>query len=53
MSLITTLIVSGVITASRVGLDNQYVDHWMKGFFLAWPIVFIAVLVIAPCIEIR
>jgi uncharacterized membrane protein YdjX (TVP38/TMEM64 family) len=51
MSLVTTLIVSGVITASLAGLDNQYVHHWIKGFFLAWPIVFIAILVVAPLVS--
>jgi hypothetical protein len=51
MSFVTTLIVSGVITASRAGLDNQYLGHWMKGFFVAWPLVFIVILVIAPLVS--
>jgi uncharacterized membrane protein YcfT len=51
MSFVTTLIVSGVITASQAGLDAQYVDGWMKGFFVAWPIVFIVILVIAPLVS--
>lgn len=51
MSFITTLIVSGVITTSHAGLDNQYVDHWMKGFLVAWPIVFVVILVIAPLVS--
>jgi uncharacterized membrane protein YcfT len=51
MSFVTSLIVSGVITASKAGLDAQYVDGWMKGFFVAWPIVFIVILVIAPLVS--
>jgi uncharacterized membrane protein YdjX (TVP38/TMEM64 family) len=51
MSLVTTLIVLGVITASHAGLDNQYFDHWIKGFLLAWPVVFIVILVIAPLVS--
>ena len=51
MSFVTTMIVSGVITASNVGLDHQFVDHWVKGFLLAWPIVFIVILVIAPLVS--
>ncbi|MGH8502425.1 MAG: DUF2798 domain-containing protein [Gammaproteobacteria bacterium] len=51
MSLVTSLIVSGVITASRAGLDNEYVISWMKGFFAAWPVVFIVILVIAPLVS--
>jgi hypothetical protein len=51
MSFVTSLIVSGVITASRAGLDNHYLDHWMEGFLVAWPIVFTAILVIAPLVS--
>jgi uncharacterized membrane protein YcfT len=51
MSLVTALIVSGVITASHAGLDDQYFDHWVKGFFMVWPIVFIVILVIAPLVS--
>ncbi len=51
MSFVTTLIVSGVITASQAGMEAQYVDRWMKGFFVAWPLVFIVILVIAPLVS--
>jgi hypothetical protein len=51
MSFVTTLIVSGVITAAQAGLDTQYVDRWMKGFCVAWPVVFIVILVIAPLVS--
>jgi uncharacterized membrane protein YcfT len=51
MSFVTSLIVSGAITASRAGLDNQYLDHWVKGFFVAWPLVFIVILLIAPLVS--
>jgi uncharacterized membrane protein YcfT len=51
MSFVTTLIISGVITATQAGLDTQYVDRWMEGFFVAWPIVFIVILVIAPLVS--
>jgi uncharacterized membrane protein YcfT len=51
MSFVTSLIVSGVITASQAGLDTQYVDRWIKGFFVAWPLVFIVILIIAPLVS--
>jgi hypothetical protein len=51
MSFVTTLIVSGVITASQAGMGTQYADRWMKGFFVAWPLVFIVILVIAPLVS--
>jgi ABC-type antimicrobial peptide transport system permease subunit len=51
MSFVTTLIISGVITGSNAGLDHQFFDHWIKGFLLAWPIVFIVILVVAPLVS--
>ncbi len=51
MSFVMTLIVSGVITAAQAGMDTEYVDRWMKGFFVAWPLVFIVILVIAPLVS--
>lgn len=51
MSLVTTLIISGVITGLNVGLDRQFFGDWMKGFLVAWPIVFTVILVIAPLVS--
>ncbi len=51
MSLVTTLIISGVITGLNAGLDHQFFGHWITGFFVAWPIVFTVILVIAPLVS--
>lgn len=51
MSATTALIVSGIIIALRMPTNVAFVSHWLTAFLTAWPIVFVAILVIAPLIN--
>jgi len=48
MSCSTALIVSGIIIFLRSSSVSLFFSQWLVAFFTAWPIVFIAILVIAP-----
>lgn len=48
MSASTVLIVSGIIVFMRSSQNSNLVTQWMGTFITAWPIVFIAILIIAP-----
>jgi hypothetical protein len=43
--------VSGIIIALRMPINSTFLSHWLTAFFTAWPIVFVAILVIAPLIN--
>jgi hypothetical protein len=47
MSCGVAFIVSGVLTAIIDGFDN-FIQTWMLGFSIAWPVACSAVLVLAP-----
>jgi hypothetical protein len=51
MSGTTALIVSGIIISLRMPLTSQFLTQWLTAFLTAWPIVFLAILVIAPLIN--
>lgn len=51
MSCNTALIVSGIIIYKRSASHNHFVEHWLSAFITAWPIVFIAILLIAPMVN--
>jgi hypothetical protein len=51
MSLLMAFLMSGVLTAVFVGVDGQFIAHWMNGFIHAWPIAFPAILVVAPLVR--
>lgn len=51
MSASTACIVSGIIISLRMPLTSQFLTQWLTAFLTAWPIVFIAILVIAPLIN--
>lgn len=51
MSLLMAFLMSGVLTAVFVGVDRQFIAHWMNGFIHAWPIAFPSILVIAPLVR--
>lgn len=44
MSFSTTLIVSGVISL----MHHATITAWLEAFFIAWPLVFIAIVSLAP-----
>jgi len=50
MSLIMAYIMSGVLTAIFHGFADLF-SSWLRGFVIAWPIAFPAVLVIAPLVR--
>jgi len=51
MSCSTALIVSGIIMYLQQDSKNSFVLKWFGAFIIAWPIVFVAILVIAPLVN--
>ena len=51
MSSSTALIVSGIIIYLHSAPDARFMMKWLTAFVTAWPIVFIAILVIAPLVN--
>lgn len=51
MSFITSFIVSGIITAVHNPINFMLVAKWFSGSLLAWPIVFVSILLIAPRLQ--
>jgi hypothetical protein len=48
MSCCTAFIVSGVIIYLHTESSSDFINSWTKAFITAWPIVFVAILTIAP-----
>ena len=51
MSASTALIVSGIIIFLRVQPHTHFIKVWLGAFVTAWPIVFVAILIIAPLVN--
>ena len=51
MSCNTALIVSGIIIYLHSTSHEHYIRQWLGAFITAWPIVFIAILLIAPMVN--
>jgi hypothetical protein len=51
MSLNTSLIVSGTVIYLHTQSFAQFIKVWLSSFVVAWPIVFAAILVIAPLVN--
>ncbi len=51
MSACTALIVSGFIIFLRIHPHAHFIQVWFRAFITAWPIVFIAILVIGPAVN--
>jgi hypothetical protein len=51
MSANTALIVSGIIMYQHSAHDARFMAKWLSAFITAWPIVFVAVLIIAPLVN--
>lgn len=51
MSFSTALIVSGTIIYLNAELNDDFVARWLGAFISAWPIVFAAILVMAPIVN--
>lgn len=50
MSLCTSMIVSGVLIALHPRPGKGFIEVWPQAFLSAWPVVFVAILVIAPLV---
>lgn len=51
MSASTALIVSGIIIYLHSAPHTRLMRQWFTAFVTAWPIVFIAILIIAPLVN--
>ena len=51
MSATTAFIVSGIIIFLRIHPQNHFFQMWFGAFITAWPIVFVAILIIAPLVN--
>ncbi len=51
MSASTALIVSGTIIFLRIQPHTGFIRVWLEAFITAWPIVFVAILIIAPLVN--
>ena len=45
------LIVSGIIIFLRIQPHTHFIKVWLGAFVTAWPIVFVAILIIAPLVN--
>jgi Protein of unknown function (DUF2798) len=48
MSFFTSMIVSATVIGLRFGFTAKFMQIWSSSFAIAWPIVFVAILIIAP-----
>ena len=51
MSLCTSMIVSGVLIGLYPRPGRLFLEVWPQAFLTAWPVVFVAILVIAPLVN--
>jgi hypothetical protein len=51
MSASTAMIVSGIIIFTHAKSHAHFIAQWLGAFITAWPIVFIAILIIAPLVN--
>ncbi len=51
MSCCTALIVSGIIIYLHSESQASFMVQWLGAFMIAWPIVFVAILIIAPVVN--
>jgi hypothetical protein len=51
MSILTSGIVSAVLTWINIQNSALFLHKWSYAFLLAWPLVFISILVIAPMVN--
>jgi hypothetical protein len=48
MSLFMSLFMSGVVTAINLGIDGEFVAHWMSAWVKVFPIAFLAIMLFRP-----
>ena len=48
MTFMVVFLVTGFITWLNVGLSDDFVMRWVRGWLLGWPIAALAVITLAP-----
>lgn len=51
VSVTVIMIVSVTVIGLRTGFTTKFMQIWPSSFAIAWPIVFIAILIIAPLVN--
>ena len=51
MSFNTSMIVSAIILSLHTQTYAQFIKVWPPSFAIAWPVVFVAILIIAPLVN--
>lgn len=51
MSFFTSMIVSATVISLRNSAIEGFLHSWLLSFAIAWPIVFVAILIIAPLVN--
>lgn len=51
MSFFTSMIVSATVIGLRTSTLEGFLHIWLSSFAIAWPIVFVAILIIAPLVN--
>jgi hypothetical protein len=51
MSFFTSMIVSATVISLRTSALEGFLHIWLSSFAIAWPIVFVAILIIAPLVN--
>lgn len=51
LSAIMVCVVSGSVLAMNQGIDDQFLQSWMKSCVTTWPIAFPTVMVVAPLVR--
>lgn len=52
MTFMVVFFVTGFITWLNVGISNDFVVRWLRGWLLGWPIAAVAVITLAPLGEL-
>jgi len=51
MSFFTSMIVSATVISLRTSTLEEFLHIWPSSFAIAWPIVFVAIFIIAPLVN--
>lgn len=51
MSFFTSMIVSATVICLRTSTFEGFIHNWLSSFAIAWPIVFVTILIIAPLVN--
>ena len=51
MSFCTSTFVSGFIVFLKIGFDHDFMFKWWERFIIAWPVVFLCIIIFVPLIN--